>query len=261
MALNKLVDSRDVRFVLFELLDMESLKKFPRYADYDRDIYEDTLVLAEKIAVGRFYPLSPISDKEGAVYDPATKSVKTPELYKPAYRAYVDAGFINITGDVDEGGMGFPRTIAAACEEYFSSACGSLLGFPGLTQGAAELIRLFGSEEQKKLYLGRMDRGEWCGTMCLTEPNAGTDVGALSTKAVRRPDGTYRISGQKIFITCGEHDMSENIIHPVLARIEGDPSGTRGISIFIVPKYLVNPDGSLGKKTTWSAPASSTRWA
>lgn len=248
MALNPLVDSRDVRFVLFELLEIESFSRNSAYADFDRDVYEDILSLAERMAVNQFYPTNREGDKTGVVYDPQNKEVRTPDVFKPAYRAYVDAGFLNITGDPDDGGMGMPLAIGNACEEFFSAGNGSLLGYPGLTHGAAELIKAFGTEEQKRLYLEKMYSGTWCGTMCLTEPNAGSDVGALRTKAVRQPDGTYRISGQKIFITCGDHDLAENIIHPVLARIEGDPPGTKGISIFIVPKVLVNPDGSLGAR-------------
>ncbi|HPC39987.1 MAG TPA: acyl-CoA dehydrogenase [Spirochaetota bacterium] len=248
MALNPLVDSRDVRFVLFELLEIEKLGQYPAYADFDRDMYEEILQLAERIAVNTFYPANREGDRIGVSYDPQKKEVRTPDVFKPAYRAYVEAGFLNITGKPDHGGMGMPLTIGNACEEFFSAANGPLLGYPGLTRGAAELINNFGTDDQKRLYLDKMYSGTWCGTMCLTEPNAGSDVGALRTKAVRRDDGTYLISGQKIFITCGEHDMAENIIHPVLARIEGDPPGTRGISIFIVPKFLVNPDGTLGKR-------------
>jgi alkylation response protein AidB-like acyl-CoA dehydrogenase len=248
MALNPLVDSRDVHFVLFELLEIEKLGSHPAFADFDRDVYEEIVQLAERIAVNDFYPTNREGDKTGVSYDPQKKEVKTPDIFKAAYKAYVDAGFTNITGDPDEGGMGMPVTIGHACEEYFSAANGSLLGYPGLTHGAADLIKNFGTDEQKRLYLGKMYSGKWGGTMCLTEPNAGSDVGALRTKAVRREDGTYLISGQKIFITCGDHDLTENIIHPVLARIEGDPAGTKGISIFIVPKFFVNPDGTLGKR-------------
>ncbi len=248
MALNPLVDSRDVRFVLFELLEIEKLGKHPAYADFDRDVYEEIVQLAERIAVNDFYPTNREGDKIGVSYDPQKKEVKTPDIFKAAYKAYVNAGFSNITGDPDEGGMGMPLTIGHACEEFFSAANGSLLGYPGLTHGAADLIKNFGTDEQKRLYLGKMYSGKWGGTMCLTEPNAGSDVGALRTRAVRREDGTYLISGQKIFITCGEHDLTENIIHPVLARIEGDPAGTKGISIFIVPKFLVNPDETMGQR-------------
>ena len=248
MALNPLVDSRDVRFVLFELLEIEKLGRYPAYADFDRDVYEEIVQLAERIAVGHFYPANREGDKIGVSYDPGRREVKTPDIFKAAYRAYVDAGFTNITGDTGEGGMGMPVTIGHACEEFFSAANGSLLGYPGLTHAAADLIKNFGTDEQKRLYLEKMYSGKWAGTMCLTEPTAGSDLGALRTRAVRREDGTYLISGQKIFITCGEHDLTENIIHPVLARIEGDPAGTKGISIFIVPKFLVNPDGTLGKR-------------
>lgn len=248
MPLNPLVDSRDVRFVLFELLETNKLNKLPQFSDFDREVYEDTLELAEKIAVNQFYPCNEIGDREGAQYNPNKKEVTTPEPFKLAYKSYVDAGFISLSIGQEDGGMGMPTEMSLAVAEYFGAANISLLLFPGLTHGAAMLIKNFGTEEQKSIYLGKMLSGQWGGTMCLTEPDAGSDVGSLKTKAVKQPDGTYRITGQKIFITAGEHDLTENIIHPVLARIEGDPPGTKGISIFIVPKYLVNPDGSLGKR-------------
>lgn len=246
MALNPLVDSRDVRFVLYELLDVEKLNKYPKFADYDRDMYEDTLNLAEKIAIEQLYPVCAEGDKIGCQYDPETNGVRVPEVYKPGYKALVEAGFVSLQDDPEIGGAGMPIAVNTSCLEYFVAANGPLVGYLTLTHGAADLITNFGTDEQKALYLEKMLTGQWAGTMCLTEPEAGSDVGALKSKAVKQPDGTYLITGQKIFITNGEHDLAENIIHPVLARIEGDPAGSKGISIFIVPKYRVNSDGSLG---------------
>jgi alkylation response protein AidB-like acyl-CoA dehydrogenase len=247
MALNPLIDSRDVRFVLFEMLEVDKMTEFPRYADYDRDMFEDTLDLAEKIAIEQVYPVNVEGDREGVKYNPETKEVKVPEGYKAAYRAFTEAGFVALPDEVETGGMGLPGPIAISCIEYIGAASIAFAMYPGLTHGAARLVKNFGTQEQKDLYLEKMFTGQWGGTMCLTEPEAGSDVGALKSRAVRQDDGTYLITGQKIFISSGDNDLVENMIHPVLARIEGDPAGTKGISIFIVPKYRVNPDGSLGE--------------
>lgn len=249
MKANVLADSRDIRFVLYELLGIDKITAYKAYSDFDKDMFDDTIDLAEKIAVEYFYPANSEGDRIGAQYNPETAEVTAPEIYRNAIKAFGDAGFVSLSMKTEAGGMGMPFTIYIACSEYFSAGSIALLTYPGmLTTGAANLIVNFGTEEQKKLYLEKMMKGEWTGTMCLTEPDAGTDVGNLKTKAFKQPDGTYLIKGQKIFITAGEHNLATNIIHPVLARIEGDPAGTRGISIFIVPKYLVNPDGSPGKR-------------
>lgn len=249
MAKNQLVDSRDVRFVLYEMLGVDTLNNFiSRYEDYDRDIFEDTLNLAETISVNVFYPSNSESDKEGVTFKPDTNEVHVPESTKTAVKALVDAGFHALTFSPEEGGMGMPGAIATACMEYFNAGNTSAFMYPAGIMGAASLVLEYGTEEQKSMFLPKMLEGKWGGSMCLTEPDAGSDVGALKTKAVKQEDGTYKISGQKIFITSGEHDIVENILHPVLARIEGDPAGTKGISIFLVPKYLVNEDGSLGDR-------------
>ncbi|MBN2397368.1 MAG: acyl-CoA dehydrogenase, partial [Deltaproteobacteria bacterium] len=164
------------------------------------------------------------------------------------FKAYMEACFHTLSFSQDEGGMGLPSSISMASSEYFNAGNTSLTMYCGSVTGAMALILAFGSDELKQMFLPKMFEGVWGGTMALTEPSAGSDVGALKTKAVKQADGTYLITGQKIFISNGEQDMTENIIHPVLARIEGDPPGTKGISIFIVPKYLVNPDGSLGER-------------
>ncbi len=248
MSLNPLVDSRDVRFVAFEMLELEKLNRFERFRDFDRDVYEETLNLAEKIALEQFYPSNADGDKKGLQYDPQTHEVTVPESFHKGFKAYVEAGFHNLAFPPEEGGMGLPATIALASQEYFNAGNTALGMYCSSMTGTAHQIMVFGSEALKAMFLPKLLSGEWGGTMCLTEPGAGSDVGALKTKAVRQADGTFRISGQKIFISNGEHDLTENIIHPVLARIEGDPAGTKGISIFIVPKFLVNRDGSLGER-------------
>ncbi len=248
MALNPLVDSRDVRFVLFEALEADKLNQYSKFADFDKDTFEATLDLAEQIAVEQIYPTAALGDKEGGCkYDPQTKQVTIPPCYKPVIDAYYQAGLFGLSDEPEHGGSGMPVAINAAVMEYMCAANYPLGMYPGLSHGAMELIAVFGTKEQQHEYIPKMMTGEWGGTMCLTEPEAGSDVGNLKTKAVKQADGTYKITGQKIFISSGENDYYKNMIHPVLARIEGDPKGTKGISIFIVPKYLINKDGSLGE--------------
>lgn len=244
--LNPLVDTRDVKFVLFELLDVDSLSKYPVFSEFDHDTFEASIDLAEQIASEVIYPTADEGDKNGATWNPVTKEVNIPKCFHSALNNYYEAGFMGFSDFPDIGGMGMPVVIGQACNEYLCAANYSLAMFPGLSHGAMELIFGFGTPEQKRLYGEKIMSGEWGGTMCLTEPDAGSDVGALKTKAVKQPDGTYKITGQKIFISSGENDYYKNMIHPVLARIEGDPRGTKGISIFIVPKYRLKADGSVG---------------
>ncbi|MBN1380977.1 MAG: acyl-CoA dehydrogenase [Deltaproteobacteria bacterium] len=249
MALNPLLDSRDLRFVLFEVLEADKLNQYEKYADFDRDTFEATLNLAEEIAVEQVYPANVEADKSGgAQYDARTKTVAATEGFKKAMDIYREAGFSGLSNDAQYGGSGMPETIYRAVMDYFCAAGVAFSSYDTLKVGACNLIINHGTDELKKTYVEKMVSGQWGGTMCLTEPGAGSDVGALKTKAVKQSDGTYKITGQKIFITAGDNDLYENIIHPVLARIEGDPPGTPGISIFIVPKYLVNPDGSIGQQ-------------
>jgi alkylation response protein AidB-like acyl-CoA dehydrogenase len=228
------VDERDVRFVLYEQLNVEQLTKTTRYAEYSKDLFDMVLEQAWKLANQEMAPVNRKGDQEGCTWEQGT--VKVPGCYHRVYQLYREGGWMPISESVESGGQGFPVTIGLATIEAFSAANWAFIMFAGLSHGAARLIEVFGTEEQKQTYLSRMYAGDWCGTMCLTEPQAGSDVGALRTKAVRSGDGTYRISGTKIFISCGEHDLTENIVHLVLARVEGAPLGTRGISIFIVPK-------------------------
>jgi len=248
MGLNKLVDTRDQRFVLFEMLKLDKLSSMPRFSEFDRDTYEATLELAEQIAVGQVYPINMETDKTGIKYDPATRNVMVPEPYKPAMASFNESGFPGISNDPEIGGMGMPVTMNIACNEFFNAGSIAWNMFSILSGGALNLVKNFYNGSDKEVILNKMIEGKWSGTMCLTEPDAGSDVGALKTKAVKHADGTYRITGQKIFISAGENDMYENIMHPVLARLEGDPAGTKGVSIFLVPKFLVKPDGSIGKR-------------
>ena len=248
MSLNPLVDSRDVRFIMFEMLELEKLNRFDHFKDFDRSVYEDTLALAEKIAIDQFYTSNADGDKIGLQFNAKTNEVKVPESFHKGFKAHIEAGFHSLSIPTEEGGMGMPSIVSMAAAEYFNAGNTSLTMYCGSITGAMYIIMSFGSEEVKKMFLPKMLTGEWGGTMCLTEPSAGSDVGALKSKAVKQADGTYLITGQKIFISNGENDLVSNNIHPVLARIEGDPEGTKGISIFIVPKFLIKKDGSLGER-------------
>ena len=231
---NLLVDERDVKFVLYEQLDIEQLGNTAKYAEYSRDMYDMVLEQAWKLAESELAPANRKGDLEGCIYEDG--SVRVPESYHRAYDMYCQGGWLAMADRVEVGGQGLPVALSLAAIESFGAANWSIIMFPGLTHGAARLVEIFGTKEQRHIFMDKLYSGKWCGTMCLTEPQAGTDVGALRTKAVRNADGTYNISGTKIFISCGEHDLTENIVHMVLARVEGSPLGTKGISIFIVPK-------------------------
>jgi alkylation response protein AidB-like acyl-CoA dehydrogenase len=231
---NLLVDERDVKFVLYEQLNIEELCESERYAEFSRDMFDMVLDAAQKLAEKELAPTNRDGDNQGVVYN--NGEVKVPESFHSAYQLFCEGGWAALPIDQESGGQGFPKTMYAASTEQFIAANQAFMMYPGLTIGSARLIELYGTEEQQRTYMDKMYSGEWCGTMCLTEPQAGSDVGALRTRAVKKPDGTYSISGNKIFISAGEHDLTDNIIHLVLARIEGAPPGTKGISIFIVPK-------------------------
>ena len=234
MALNLLVDSREVRFLLFEMLKVDELVKYEKYSAFDKDTFESTLELAEKVAVNSIYPANAAGDKEGCKYDPATKKVTVPELYHKARQVVNEAGFPSMEHDPDWGGMGMPNVVYRSVLEYLFAGSLAYTMYVTLSAGATGLVSHWASDDLKKKYLEKMISGEWGGTMCLTEPEAGSDVGALKTKAVKQTDGTYKITGQKIFISSGDNDLYPNMVHPVLARIEGDPAGTKGIPIFLV---------------------------
>ncbi len=239
---------RDVNYVLDHLVDLDGLCGLPEFGGLDGDTVKGVLEENARFVAEVIAPLNRIGDTVGSVFEPATNTVRTPDGFIDAYRQYVDAGWGGVPFPAVYDGGGFPWLVGIVMQEFISSANMAFSMAPLLTQGAIDLLMHHGSEEQKEKYLKRMVTGEWTGTMNLTEPQAGSDVGAVRTKAVPQADGTYRITGTKIYISFGEHDMVENIVHLVLARTPDAPAGTKGISCFIVPKFLVNDDGSLGER-------------
>ncbi len=245
---NLILDERDQQFILYEMLNVEKLCDYEKYADFSQDMFDMILTEAQKIAVEEILPTLADGDKVGCTL--VDGKVSVPESYHRAFRLFREGGWIGMSFPPEEGGQGLPESVKTAAIDWFYHNF-AFVAYPFATEGAAHLIMTYGTEEQKRKYMDKMVQGIWGGTMALTEPNAGSDLGNMSTKAIRQPDGTFRIQGTKIFITGGDHDLVENIVHPVLARIEGDPAGTKGISIFLVPKYLVNEDGSLGKRNDY----------
>ncbi len=236
---------RDLRFVLNEIVDLEGLSRLEPLSEATSDLVDAVLEEAGRFSREVVAPLNRVGDAEGSRLENGV--VVTAPGFKEAYRQYTEGGWQGMAFDPEYGGQGLPYTVATAVEEMIGSACMAFSLCPMLTRGAIELISVHGTADQKEAYLGKLIAGEWSGTMNLTEPQAGSDVGAVRSKAV--PEGDhFRIKGTKIFITYGEHDMAENIVHLVLARLPEAPPGTRGISCFIVPKFLVNADGSLGAR-------------
>jgi butyryl-CoA dehydrogenase len=237
---------RDMRFVLFELLEGEKLTELPGYEDMTRDLLDPVLEEAAKICEQVLFPINRSGDEEGCHYENGV--VRTPKGFKEAYDAFREGGWTGMASDPEYGGQGLPRMINLMVEEMICSTNLSFGMYPGLTHGGYLALHAHGSEELKTRYLPNMVDGKWSGTMCLTEPHCGTDLGMLRTKAVPQADGSYKITGTKIFITAGEHDLTENIIHLVLARLPDAPKGIKGVSLFVVPKFLVNEDGSVGAR-------------
>ncbi len=241
-----IADRRDVDFVLHEQFQVGDLSKHELFAEFNKKVVDMVITEARNLAIKEILPTQKIGDEVGCKY--ANNEVTTPDEYKRAWELLAEGEWMALSRDPEVGGQGMPETLASAAKDYFQGANMALMMFIGLTHGAARLVEGFGTDEQKATYLKNMYTGKWAGTMLLTEADAGSDLGALTTTAVKNPDGSYSITGSKIFITSGEHDLTENIIHPVLARIEGAPEGSRGISLFLVPKYFINDDGTLGDR-------------
>lgn len=240
---------RDMQFVMHEVFNVvDELKACPNHADIDADTINAVLEEGGKFAAEVTFPLNISGDEEGCTLDKATHEVKAPKGFKEAYAQYVEGGWPALSCDPEFGGQGLPLIVNQCLYEMLNSANQAWTMYPGLSHGAYECLHAHGSPEQKKQYLPKLTSGEWTGTMCLTEPHCGTDLGLLRTKAEPQADGTYKLTGQKIFISAGEHDLAENILHLVLARLPDAPVGSKGISLFLVPKYQVKADGSIGER-------------
>ena len=240
---------RDMQFVLHEVLNVvDELKVMPQHADIDVDTFNAVLEEGGKFASEVIFPINLSGDAEGCTLDKTTHEVKPPKGFKEAYKTYVEGGWPSLSADPEYGGQGLPISLNQCFYEMLNSGNQAWTMYPGLSHGAYEALHAHGTPEQKKMFLPKLTSGEWTGTMCLTEPHCGTDLGLLRTKAEPQGDGTYKITGAKIFISAGEHDMVSNILHLVLARLPDAPAGSKGISLFLVPKFKVNADGSLAER-------------
>ncbi len=237
----------DVLFLLNDVFRIERYNNLPGFADASPDVVEAILTEGAKLCEEVLAPLNRVGDLDGCTRHP-DGSVTVPKGFKQAYDAFAEGGWIGLAANAEFGGQGLPYTLAAAINEFSSAANMAFSMYPGLTMGAIAALDVHGTPGQKQTYLPKMIAGEWTGTMNLTEPHCGTDLGLVRTRAVPQGDGSYRITGTKIFISAGEHDLATNIIHLVLARIEGAPEGVKGISLFVVPKLLVNGDGTPGAR-------------
>jgi hypothetical protein len=240
---------RDYQFLLRDVLQLERYANLPAFADASMDTVDAILEEAGKFTSEVLAPLNSVGDKEGCAWSPDF-TVRTPTGFKDAYAKLVEGGWPALGSDPEYGGQGLPHVVNVAFSEMSSSANMAFSMYPGLTHGAYSAIHVGGTPEQKALYLPKLVSFQWAGTMNLTEPHCGTDLGLLRTKAVPQADGTYKITGQKIWISGGEQDLTENIVHLVLARIEGAPAGVRGISLFIVPKFIPDADGNPGERNS-----------
>lgn len=239
---------RDMQFVLYDVLNAEQhYAQLPAFADtVSRELIDQYLETAADFCQNELAPINASGDAEGCHWDNGV--VTTPKGFKEAYQKYIELGFPSLSAEEQYGGQGLPNSLGIAISEMVGTANWSWGMYPGLSHGAVRTVEHHGSEQQKQTYLPKLVSGEWTGTMCLTESHAGSDLGIIRTKAEPQADGSYAITGEKIFISAGEHDLAENIIHIVLARLPNAPKGTKGISLFIVPKFLVNEDGSLGER-------------
>ena len=239
---------RDMHFVLHEVHGaIAQLQQLPAHADLSRELVDQVLEEGGKFCAEVLFPINRSGDEEGCTYV-GDGVVKTPKGFKAAWRQFREAGWPTLTADIELGGQGLPSAVGIAFQEMMNSGNQAWAMYPGLTHGAYDCLKAHGTPELKALYLPRLVSGEWMGTMCLTEPHCGTDLGMLRSKAQANPDGSFAITGTKIFISSGEHDMADNIIHLVLARLPDAPAGTKGISLFLVPKVLPDADGSLGAR-------------
>lgn len=240
----------DIRFVLHDVLNVEQLStEIPDFAEATRDLIDPVLEEGAKICQDVLFPLNQSGDLEGCKHHD-DGSVTTPKGFKEAYKTFCEGGWTGLSANPDFGGMGLPTTINTVMQELICASNFSFGMYPGLSQGCYEAIHHFGTDEQKAIYLPKLVDGSWSGTMNLTEPHCGTDLGLIKTKADDNGDGSYKISGTKIFISAGEHDLTDNIVHLVLARLPDAPAGVKGISLFVVPKFLPNEDGSVGKRNS-----------
>jgi alkylation response protein AidB-like acyl-CoA dehydrogenase len=237
----------DVNFLLNDVFQIDRYDNLPGFSDASADVREAVLGEAAKLSEEVLQPLNRVGDLEGCTRHDDGR-VSTPKGFKEAFKQVAEGGWLGLAVPSEYGGQGLPVTLSQVVNEFQCSANMAFAMYGGLTIGATAALLVHGSPEQKKMFVPKMVAGEWTGTMNLTEPQCGTDLGLLRTKAVKQADGSYRISGTKIFISAGEHDLTENIIHLVLARIEGAPAGIKGVSLFVVPKVLVNADGSLGAR-------------
>jgi butyryl-CoA dehydrogenase len=244
--MSDVLNRRDLSFMLYEFLDTEALLQRPQYAAHSREVFDATVDAARMIAEKHLAPCAAKADANEPKFDGGEVRV-LPEL-KPAWDAIREAGFLKAHCDEAEGGLQLPEVILRSAMTYFQAANNAASGYPFLTLGVINLLRAFGTEEQKRRYLGPLMDGEFSGTMAMTEPGQGSALADIKTRAERRPDGTFRIFGQKMFISAGDHDLTPNIIHMVLAKVKGAPAGVKGISLFIVPKLLVNDDGTCGER-------------
>ncbi len=237
----------DTIFLLGDVFDYARYANAPGFSDAPIDVVEAVLTEGAKFVEEVVQPLNRVGDLEGCERH-QDGSVTTPKGFKSAYKALVEGGWVGLAGDPAYGGQGLPTFLAVLFNEYANSANLAFFMYPGLTNGAVAALTVHGSDDLKSRFLPKMTTGEWTGTMNLTEPHCGTDLGLLKTRAVPQTDGSYAITGQKIFISAGEHDLADNIVHLVLARIEGAPAGVKGVSLFLVPKFLPDADGGLGKR-------------
>lgn len=239
----------NIRFVLHDVLDAQQVSQLPGYEEATADLMDQILEEGGKICEEVLFPLNQIGDTEGCTRH-EDGSVTTPAGFKEAYKTFTEGGWAGLACDPEYGGMGMPMVINTAMKEMICSANMSLGMYPGLSHGAYEALHQFGTDELKNLYLPKIIEGIWSGTMCLTEPHCGTDLGLIKTKALPEEDGSYKITGTKIFISAGEHDLTENIIHLVLAKLPDAPEGAGGISLFIVPKFIPDADGNPGERNS-----------